>query len=136
MNNLDIMSITASYVNHKNEVAKAKQAGEAVHELALPAKVSWKRRLNMKKLLSARSTIEEALSEIDSIYMDDEHSKKDESGNKVINPEFREEYIKKRMEIFEQDTEIDLAKIKIGELEGIDVTDEEMDTLLFMIEEE
>lgn len=131
MKNAEITAITNIYTARK---------GKGGDKLRLPAAVAWKRRVNMDKLFKARVLIDEAMQEISDKYADDEHSKEvtDESGEKsrVVRDEYLAEYGKAQMEILSQDTDIDVKKIKIEELGDLILSDEDLDTLAFMIEEE
>ncbi len=86
----------------------AKQQSEHNGGIVLPASIAWKRRLNMKELFSVRETIVEAV-------------KEDE---------------KKLDEILKQETDVNIRTIKIDELGDCKVSDVEMDTLAFMIEQD
>ena len=121
MKNIDIVGITNTYRQTNGE-------------LRLPASVSWKRRLNMKKLLEAEAVIQDAVQEIQRKFTDDEHSF-DENGNRQVKPEFIADYCKQIQEIYDQDTPIEIQKIRIEELGNTEISDKEMDTLAFMIEE-
>lgn len=87
--------------------AIAKKQAENGGGVTLPANVAWKRRLNMKDLFAVRETIIDAINE--------DKSKLDE--------------------ILDQDTDVNIRKIKIEELGNCQISDIEMDTLAFMIEE-
>lgn len=88
----------------------AKQQAINGSGMVLPASVAWKRRLNMKDLLAAREVITEAINE------------SDKSGAAVD-------------EILDQETEITIRKVRASELGDCKITEVEMDTLAFMIEE-
>ena len=88
----------------------AKQQAIKGTGMILPASVAWKRRLNMKDLLAARDTITEAINE------------SDKSGEAID-------------EILDQETDVKIRKIKALELENCLISEVEMDTLAFMIEE-
>lgn len=110
----------------------------------LPTTVAWKRRLNFKDLIKATETIDEALSEIGEKYQDDEHSEtkkiKDVDGTeqevRIVKSEFIAEYTKEKAELLAQDTDVTIRKIKIKELGERDLSEDMLDTLMFMIEEE
>ena len=134
MKNSDILFIVNSYYALKNKEAEGK-----VKVTDLPASVAWKRRLNFKDLIKASETIHEALREVDDKFADDEHSEPktfDGKELKVVRSEYIEEYSKAQTEILSQDTDVTIRKFKIEELEGKDLSDEMLDTLMFMIEEE
>ena len=133
MKNSDILFIVNSYY-----ALKGKEA------VALPASVAWKRRLNLKDLIGASETINEALQELSSKYNDDTHSMSKkivdangkETDAKVVKPEYLTEFVEAQQEILSQDTDVTIRKIKIGELDGVALSDEMLDTIDFMIEEE
>lgn len=122
MKNIDIIAIVNTY-----------QKGTG--EMALPASVSWTRRLNMVKLINAKRIIDEALQEVQLKYADDKHSDADEEGKRQVKPEYLPEFISAQNDILLQDTDIDIKKICIEALGDIQLTDTQMDTLAFMIEE-
>ena len=121
MKNVDIVSIVAAY-----------QKGTS---FKLPVAVSWKRRLNMDKLFKAKAVIDEALKDAVSPYLDDEHSTASEDGGRLVKPEYLSEFYSAQEEILAQETDIDLNKVKLEDLGEIELTDSDMDTLAFMIEE-
>lgn len=124
MKNYEIVAIMAAY-------AKEREEGY----LSLPAKVAWKRRLNLKKLADAKQVIDEALIDIERAYSDDEHSEVNGDGTRMVKPEYMEEFAKKRTDILSQDTEIEFNTISIEDLGDLSLTDSEMDTIEFMIKE-
>ena len=102
----------------------------------LPAAIAWKRRLNLSKLLDANRIINEALDEVSAKFSSDEYSIFDkEKGQRLVKPEFLEKYAKLRAEVLEQETELEIKKVKIEEIGDIILSDSDMDTLAFMIEE-
>ena len=133
MKNSDILFIVNSYY-----VLKGKET------VALPASVAWKRRLNLKDLIKASETINEALEEIKQKYSDDDHSNlktiKDANDKdvetRVVKPECLSDFIKEQQEVLTQETDVPVRKIKIEELGSIELSDEVLDTLEFMIEGE
>lgn len=122
MKNIDIIAIVNAY-----------QKGTG--DMALPASVSWTRRLNMVKLINAKKIIDEAMQEIQMRYADDDHSEAAEDGKRQVKQEYIAEFIKAQDDILSQDTDIDVKKISIETLGDIALTDAQMDTLAFMIEE-
>jgi len=124
MRNLEIAAIVNAYLGQKGKEG-----------YKLPAAIAWKRRVNMDKLIKAKELIDEALRDIGKNYMDDEHSVKAENGDRQVKPEFRQEFFKAQAEILEQDTEVDIRKVTIADLGDIELSDADMDTLAFMIEE-
>ena len=131
MKNLDILAITNAYLENKN-----KSTGR---ELKLPAAVAWKRRVNLDKLFAVRKLIDEAMADVKRRYTDDEHSVEARAENgelaRNVRPKFMPEFIKAQAEILDQDTDVDIRKVRIEDLGDIELTDSEMDTLQFMIEE-
>lgn len=102
----------------------------------LPASVAWKRRLNLTKLIEANRVITEALDEVSNKYADDTHSYEDkEKGMRLVKQEFLADYAKARTEILEQETDVDIKKVKIDDIGDVVLSETDMDTLAFMIEE-
>ena len=138
MKNYEIVNLVRTYVAVRN--AKTE-------EVKLPAAVAWKKRLNFDKLSHANELIAEAQKEINERYSDDEHSMevevayKDEDGmtkkrtERRVRDEFVTEFEKELKTLFDQETDVDIKKVKIDDLKGVDLTDADMDTLWFMIEE-
>lgn len=134
MRNDDILFVVNSYY-----ALKAKEATS----VTLPASVAWKRRLNLKELMKASETINEALEEIKQKYADDVHSEpktiKDANGKdtetRLVKPEFLTEFIKEQQEVLTQETDVTIRKIKIDELGDLTLSDDMLDTIEFMIEE-
>ena len=136
MQNLEILGIVNTYMAQKEAAAKARQEGITVPEVRLPAAVAWKRRINMDKLFQAKRVIDEALREIGGKYSDDVHSTEKEDGSREVKAEFLPDFLKEQSDILTQDTEVDIRKVKISELDGLELTDADMDILAFMIEED
>lgn len=122
MNNLEIVSIVTAY-----------QKGTS---LKLPAAVAWKRRVNLDKLFRAKKLIDEALQEARAPFLDDLHSTAAENGTRQILPAYIDAFVESQNEILTQDTDIDIKKVKIEDIGDIEISDSDMDTLAFMIEEE
>lgn len=139
MKNVEILGIVTAYTEQKEAISKARKEGKAVDELRLPAAIAWKRRVNIDKLFQAKKLIDEAMDDIKKRYSDDEHSEEATSaaGEKVraIKSKYQAEFMKEQGDILIQDTDVDIKKIKIEDIDGIALTDEDMDTLSFMIEE-
>ena len=137
MINKEIKELVAVYNYRRSE-------GE---NIKLPAAIAWKRRVNYDKLTKASELIDEALKEIGERYKDDDHSEdvkisyKDEDGltksrtERRVKKEYFEEYATQLNDILKQETDVDIKKVKIDDLDGLELTDNEMDTLSFMIEE-
>lgn len=122
MKNSEIIKITNAYQKTDKK-------------LKLPISVAWKRRLNLQKLMDARMLIDSAIREINLEYMDDEHSIETGIDLREIKPEYLNEYGKKIYEIQDQDTPINIQTINsIEELGDVSISDDEMDTILFMVE--
>lgn len=126
MKNLEIATIVNAYIaRHKD--------GEGIR---LPAKVAWMRRVNMDKLFHAKGIIDSAMKEISQKYADDEHSVMDDDGrNRMVKPEYLKDFLAEQTEIMEQDTEVDIRKVSIAELGSIELSDADMDTMAFMLED-
>ena len=73
--------------------------------------------------------------------MEVEVAYKDEDGmtkkrpERRVRDEFVIEFEKELKTLFDQETDVDIKKVKIDDLKGVDLTDADMDTLWFMIEE-
>lgn len=104
------------------------------HSVKYPVSVAWKRRLNKKALMDANAVIEEALNEIKHDFSDDEHSTAD-GDKRMVKPEFMDEFLKRHEEIMSQETDVKIQKIKLSELDGLTLSDNDMDSLAFMIED-
>ncbi len=121
MKNIDILSIVTAYQ-------------KADGTLTLPARVAWTRRVNMKKLAEAKTIIDEAMQELQEKYIHEERI--DKNGEQMtVKPEFMPDFVREQSEILTQETDVDIKKISIEDLGDIAVTDAQMDTLAFMIEE-
>lgn len=103
--------------------------------LSLPASVAWTRRVNFRKLTDAKSIIDEAMQELQRKYADDEHSYMDGDQRKV-KEEYLAEFVKAQSEILVQETDVSIKKVSIEDLGNIQLTDKQMDTIAFMIEED
>lgn len=80
-------------------------------EFRLPTAIAWKRRVNMTKLFAIRDDIQQMASEIG-------------------------EDLKKFDELLDQENDVDIRTVRISEIPNISISDIEMDTLEFMIEDE
>lgn len=121
MKNIDIVTIVNAYQNTDGT-------------LTLPAKIAWTRRVNFRKLIEAKSIIDEALQDIQKEYADDTHSEESEEG-RVVKPQYRAGFAKAQADVLTQETDVDIKKVTIEELGDITLTDKQMDTIAFMIEE-
>lgn len=121
MKNIDIVSIVSAF-----------QSVDGT--LTLPAKVAWVRRVNFKRLTEAKTIIDEAMQEIQNKYADDEHSS-EKDGQRLVKPQYMAEFSKEQADILLQETDVEIKKVSIEELGDITLTDAQMDTLAFMIED-
>lgn len=131
MKNAEIVAV----LNHFAELEKAEKDG--AEPLKLSAATAWKRRLNRKALSGVSEEIEKALEEVRNIYRDDEHSEADPNNADVrnIKPQYRVEFAKKQKDILDQCTDMEIRMVKLSDLPET-LTDLQMDTLEFMVEEE
>ena len=120
MKNIDIVAVVTAYRNGTT--------------MKLPAKIAWTRRVNMEKLFQAHKIINDALNEARAPFLDDEHSTVAENGRQ-IHPEYAADFLKAQDDILSQDTDVDIKKVRIEDLGDITISDSEMDTLAFMLEE-
>jgi len=121
MKNIEICGIVTAYTSGKST-------------MKLPAAVAWKRRVNMSRLMDAKKIIDEALQEIGKQYADDEHST-EKDGQRTVKPEYLPEYLKAQAEIMEQETDVAVQTIRIEDVGDITLSDDDMNTLAFMIAE-
>ena len=121
MKNIDILTIVTAF---------QKTDGT----LTLPAKIAWTRRVNYKKLMEAKTIIDEAMQEIQSKYADDEHSS-EKDGQRLVKPQYMAEFSKEQADILLQETDVDIKMIPIEDLGDIALSDKQMDTIAFMISE-
>lgn len=105
--------------------------------LKLSAAVAWKRRLNKKAFLGVVDEIEKAMEEVRAIYRDDEHSDPDPNNAeaRTVKAEYRIEFAQKQKDILDQVTDVNIRTVKLADLPD-ELTDLQMDTLEFMVEEE
>ena len=103
--------------------------------MKLPAKVAWIRRVNMEKLFQAHKIISDALAEAREPFLDEAHSTATEEGGRQIHPEYTADFMKAQDDILSQETDVDIKKVRIEDLGDITISDSEMDTLAFMLEE-
>lgn len=140
MYNYEIETIIRNFLAEKNRILKAQENNEQIQSLKLPIAVAWKRRLNLNKLAKAKEVIDEAIQECQKKYATDEYSQaiKDENGQDIrrIKNQYILEYQKDYNDIMNQETDVDIKKVKIEDLGDLILTDEELDSLAFMIEEE
>ena len=55
--------------------------------------------------------------------------------DRVIKPEYVADFRREQAEIMEQDTEVEIRKVSIQELGNIELSDADMDTIAFMLED-
>lgn len=118
------------------EILDIKEAfNRATSTLTLPIAIAWKRRLNYEKINEISRIIFDALDDISKDFADDEHSIIDEeTGNRKVRNEYMNEFAKRRTEILNQETEIDIQMVDIEDLgDNLTISDSDMDTLAFMI---
>lgn len=121
MKNIDILTIVTAFQQTDGS-------------LSLPASVAWTRRVNLRKLTDAKSIIDEAMQDLQKKYADDEHST-EEDGQRKVKPQYMAEYIKAQSGILLQETDVDIKKVPIEAIGDMEITDKQMDTLAFMIED-
>ena len=140
MYNFEITTIVGNFLNEKEKILKAQKEGKEYFSLKLPISVAWKRRININKLMKANEIIDEAIKEFQQKYATDEYSEAivDEQGQEMrrIKDQYLDEYKNTYNEILNQKTDVDIKKVKIEDLGDLILTDEELDSLAFMIEEQ
>ena len=123
LTNLEISNILSAYnANLKSE-------------MKLPISIAWKRKKNIKKLQSIWEAADEMIKELKDKYFVDGNTFKDEKGRVCLKEEHTAELLNEQNEIMKQENEIEIATVKIEELGDISLTDLDMETISFMIEE-
>lgn len=112
------------------------------HNDSVSASISWIIRKNKKEISKALELIKEAETELNEEYNTDEKSQyaKDEDGNdttdKVVKPEYAEEYLNKKVELYNQSQDVKIEFIKPDDLMKYNLKDVDWDMMEFMIAEE
>lgn len=125
MTNNEVKSIVDAYTKIKENGTDSK----------IPVRAAWTRRKNLKKIMEAYATYREAFSDIQQKYADDEHSVEHANGDRQIKMQYMPQYQKEIAELLSLDADVTFEKIKIEDLGDCVLSDTEMDTLAFMIEE-
>lgn len=105
----------------------------------IPFSVQWKKKLNLKEMLKIQEMVSEEEQKIDAYYLDDEHSypakgKNGEDMRRIKNA-YVAEFSRKKSELYNAETDVEIRTISPGELSETMLTDLQMDALMFMIEE-
>ena len=112
------------------------------HNDSVSASISWIIRKNKKEISKALELIKEAETELNEEYNTDEKSQyaKDEDGNdttdKIVKPEYAEEYLNKKVELYNQSQDVKIEFIKPDDLMKYNLKDVDWDMMEFMIAEE
>ena len=112
------------------------------HNDSVSASISWIIRKNKKEISKALELIKEAETELNEEYNTDEKSQyaKDEDGNdttdKVVKPEYAEEFLNKKVELYNQSQDVKIEFIKPDDLMKYNLKDLDWDMMEFMIAEE
>ena len=125
MTNNEVKQIVDSY-------NKLKESGT---DSKIPVRAAWTRRKNLKKITEAYMTYREAFADIQQKYADDEHSVEYANGDRQIKAQYMAQYQKEVAELLSLDADVTFEKIKIDDLGDCVMSDTEMDTFAFMIEE-
>ena len=106
----------------------------------LPFSVQWKKRLNLKSLTELQEIILEEEQRINEEYTDDDHSYivKDEHGREMrrVKNAYIEEFSQKRADLYNTETDVEIHIVLPEELSGVEFTDLQMDSIMFMVKEE
>ena len=106
--------------------------------IKLPAKIAWTRRVNMDKLFHAKGIIDGAIKEIRDKYFDEDHSEEfeteDGKKDRRVKKEYEKDFRAEQEEIMDQETDLEIRKVKLEELGDVNLSDLEMDTIAFMLE--
>lgn len=125
MTNNEVKSIVDAYTKIKEKGTDSK----------IPVRAAWTRRKNLKKIMEAYATYREAFADLQQRYSDDEHSVEHANGDRQIKMQYMPQYQKEVTELLSLDADVTFEKIKIEDLGDCVLSDTEMDTLAFMIEE-
>ena len=112
------------------------------HNVSVSGSISWIIRKNKKEISKALELIKEAETELNEEYNTDEKSQyaKDEDGNdttdKVVKPEYAEEFLNKKVELYNQSQDVKIEFIKPDDLMKYNLKDIDWDMMEFMIAEE
>ena len=112
------------------------------HNDSVSASISWIIRKNKKEISKALELIKEAETELNEEYNTDEKSQyaKDEDGNdttdKIVKPEYAEEFLNKKVELYNQSQDVKIEFIKPDDLMKYNLKDLDWDMMEFMIAEE
>ena len=102
----------------------------------LPVSVLWNLSKNAKKLQELADLLNEQEHKINSNYFNEEKSNKTENGDMEIKPEFREEFIKEKNDLYNIENEVEIHTININEISNLNLTPADFNAIEFMIEEE
>lgn len=125
MTNNEVKSIVDAYTKIKENGTDSK----------IPVRAAWTRRKNLKKIMEAYATYREAFADLQQRYSDDEHSVEHANGDRQIKMQYMPQYQKEVTELLNLEADVTVEKIKIEDLGNCTLSDTEMDTLAFMIEE-
>ena len=109
---------------------------------SIDGKLSWSIRKNRKEIANAIELIKEAETEINNEYNTDEKSEfeVDENGNKtdnkIVKAEFKEEFINKKMELYQQTQELNIIMVDSSEFFKYNMKDTDWEMMSFMINED
>ena len=109
------------------------------HNDSVSASISWIIRKNKKEISKALELIKEAETELNEEYNTDEKSQyaKDEDGNdttdKVVKPEYAEEFLNKKVELYNHSQDVKIEFIKPDALIKYNLKDLAWDMMEFMI---
>ena len=112
------------------------------HNDSVSASISWIIRKNKKEISKALELIKEAETELNEEYNTDEKSQyaKDEDGNdttdKIVKPEYAEEFLNKKVELYNQSQDVKIEFIKPDDRMKYNLKDIDWDMMEFMIAEE
>ena len=100
----------------------------------LTVKFAWNWRKNIKKLQDLANDINDMRQRIMEEFSDDEHSYANEDG-RFVKDEYLQEYTGRIAELYAQENDVEVAKVKIEDLGNFEISVPEMDAIGFMIEE-
>ena len=105
-------------------------------EKTLPVFLLFSISKNVKALSNIHQVIAEQEQAINNEYFTEEKSETNEEGLLEIKPEFRNEFLSKKNELLEIENEVNIDMIKIHDIDTIQFTPAEFQSIAFMVTDE
>lgn len=127
LTNLEIVEIVQQLDSH-DSILKSQSADKR-----LPISILWIIDGNYRIIKTYFDRVGEREKEINQEYFDEEHSFTNKDGLAEVKPEFREEFIKKKDELFSIKNAIEIETIDIGRLENFNFVPSDFSAIRFML---